>query len=519
MRMIPSELPERVVYCKKSKKLKRELKFALSEVEALCDQKGELVTRIENLIGLLDSRTNRCEGDERCKRMLDRVNLNPISGLPNHNSLDINLVNFFESNGKNSKSGAIVLLKLDNNFDILSIPKPQKSSVSSWLIHQIGLRLKERIGEGGVLYHIRNDEFLLHIFGVDSAAEFSSFLTKIGQQISKPHIFAGQRIEIGCAMGVTLYPKDGCNKNELLSNTDIALSEARKKNKNYAFFEPRMQDDILRTINTRNSIIQALERNSGEEADRQLYLAFQPIVNVSQMKENEPIIDNIDAEALIRWENPIDGNVPPDAFIPIAEETGIMDVIGKWVLYTAVAQIEEWKWQQIDSRLAINVSPRQFHNNDVIDSIQKIIRQGKVDPEKLQVEITENSFLDDPRDANKKIRRLKDLGIKVAIDDFGIGFSSINYLRQLPVDAIKIDRSFVSDLTASTQNRSIVKAIIAITREMGMINIAEGVETMEQLELLMQLGISTFQGFLFSKALSPDHYTKFYRKFKRNEDT
>lgn len=508
--MIPSELTRQSVNGEKSEKLRKELEFALNEVEALCGQQSELVERIENLVNLADRRS------EKCKEILNRVNFNPISGLPNRNSLDINLMNFFDPGGKNSKSGAIVLLQLDNNFNFLPIAKPRKSFVGNWLIYQTGLRLRECAGEGSSLYHIRNDEFLLHIFGADSAAKLSPFLARIGQQVSKPHIFAGQRIEIGCTIGAALYPNDGCSKSELLNNADIALSEARKKNMDYAFFEPRMLDDVLRVMNTRNSMIQALEKNSVDEIGRQLHLALQPIVSVSRMEENGPVVENIDAEALIRWKHPTDGNVPPDAFIPIAEETGIIVVIGKWVLYTAVTQIETWKWQQINSKLAINVSPRQFHNDDIIDSIQRIIEKRRINPEKLQVEITENSFLDDPHDATRKIRRLKDLGINVAIDDFGTGFSSINYLRQLPVDSVKIDRSFVGNLTTSTQNCSIVKAIIAITRELGMTNIAEGVETMEQLELLMGLGISTFQGFLFAKALSPDNYTKFYQRFKRS---
>jgi len=488
------------------KRLRKQLEFALNEVEALRSEQSELIAQVESLIDSVESQ------NVRCREIANRANFNPISGLPNHNSLDLNLMNFFDSEEKNSKSGAIVLLQLDNNFNIFS--KAQNSSISSWLIYQTGLRLKEYIGGDGSIYHVRDDEFLLHIFRVISAVDFASFLIKIGQQVSKPHSLAGQYIVIGCAMGTALYPEDGNNKNTLLNNADIALSEARKKNKNYAFFEPRMLDDAVKLMNTRSSMIQALEENTVDEIGKQLYLILQPMVRVNRIEENTPIIEKIDAEALIRWQHPIDGNVPPDAFIPIAEETGIIVLIGKWVLYTAATQIEAWRLQQINSKLAINVSPRQFRNDDLVDSIQRIINQRGINPEKLQIEITENSFLDDPHDATRKIKLLKDLGINVAIDDFGTGFSSINYLRQLPVDAVKIDRSFVGDLTKSAQSYSIIKAIIAITQELGMINIAEGVETMEQLKLLMQLGISTFQGFLFSKALSSEDFAEFYLRYK-----
>ncbi|VDB01064.1 diguanylate cyclase/phosphodiesterase (GGDEF & EAL domains) with PAS/PAC sensor(s) [Olavius algarvensis spirochete endosymbiont] len=504
--MIPSEINKQSANSEKFKKLGKQLESALNEVETMRKQQNELVTHVEKLVSSVE-RQNSIR-----KEILKRANFNPISGLPNHNLLDSNLMSFFDSGKGDSKPGALVLLQLDNNFDMIS--KTQESLIGSWLVYRTGLRLRKYIGKNGSVYHIRDEKFLLHIFKANTATEFAPFLIKIDRQISKPYIFASQHIVIGCVIGATLYPTDGNNKNALLNNADIALSEARRKNRNYAFFEPKMLDDAVRMMKTRSSMIQALEKNAVDKISKQLYLNLQPIVSISQIKKNKPIIENINAEALIRWRHPIEGNVPPDAFIPIAEETGVIIVIGKWVLYKAAAQIEVWEWQQIKSKLAINVSPRQFHNDDLIDSIRRIIKNRRINPEKLQIEITENSFLDDPYDATKKISRLKDLGISVAIDDFGTGFSSINYLKQLPVDAVKIDRSFVEDLTTSANGYSIVKAIIALTQELGMTNIAEGVETWEQLELLMQLGISTFQGFLFSKALSPDDYAEFYRRYK-----
>jgi EAL domain-containing protein (putative c-di-GMP-specific phosphodiesterase class I) len=263
-----------------------------------------------------------------------------------------------------------------------------------------------------------------------------------------------------------------------------------------------------------NSIIKALEEQSLKEIDKQFYINMQPIVTVSSMSEGKPVIDRIDAEALIRWKHPEKGVITPDTFIPIAEETGLIIIIGKWVLYAATSQIETWaETNHIDSRLAINVSPRQFNNDDLIDSIERIIEFRNISPGNLQVEITENSFLEDPEEAARKINKLKDIGIKIAIDDFGTGFSSVNYLRKLPVDVVKIDRSFITDITTSQQDRSIVKAMIAMTAELGMVNVVEGVETIEQLELLMKFGIQKFQGFYFSKALSPGEYLKFYTKY------
>ncbi len=262
-----------------------------------------------------------------------------------------------------------------------------------------------------------------------------------------------------------------------------------------------------------NSIIKALEEQSLKEIDKQFFINMQPIVTVSSIENGIPVIERIDSEALIRWRHPEKGIITPDTFIPIAEETGLIIIIGKWVLYTATSQIEVWSnTDHIDSRLAINVSPRQFNNDDLIESIERIVRFRAIDPGSLQVEITENSFLEDPEEAARKINKLKDIGIKIAIDDFGTGFSSMNYLRKLPVDVVKIDRSFIMNITTSQQDRSIVKAMIAMTAELGMVNVVEGVETIEQLELLMKFGIRKFQGFYFSKALNPEDYRKFYEK-------
>ena len=166
----------------------------------------------------------------------------------------------------------------------------------------------------------------------------------------------------------------------------------------------------------------------------------------------------------------------------------------------------------IESKLSINASPRQFNDNDLIESVHRIIKYNKVDPSKFQIEITENSFLDDPEEAVKKIKKLKDLGVGIAIDDFGTGFSSINYLRKLPVDVVKIDRSFITKIETSHRYRSIVKAIIAMSEELGMSNVVEGVENINQLKILYDFGIKNFQGFYFSKALEMEKFNGFYKE-------
>ncbi|RKX81234.1 MAG: diguanylate cyclase [Spirochaetes bacterium] len=487
--------------------LKSNLIKARKDLQKIRRHNDSLVSQVNNLLHFIN------EQNRRKRELQQRISINPKTGLGNHNMMDQDLQSFFGTIMEDSDQvpGALVLIKLDNNYDIIT--KTLKPSVSEWIIYQISSRLKEILSDSTPIYHTRDDEFILLIKDKGSSEELKALLDDIYQQISKPHIFSGYHIVINCIIGVSFYPENGMSKSSLLNNADIALTYAKKNNKNHVFFSEHMKEEVVQKMELQNSIIKALEEQSLKEIDKQFFINMQPIVTVSSIENGIPVIERIDSEALIRWRHPEKGIITPDTFIPIAEETGLIIIIGKWVLYTATSQIEVWSnTDHIDSRLAINVSPRQFNNDDLIESIERIVRFRAIDPGSLQVEITENSFLEDPEEAARKINKLKDIGIKIAIDDFGTGFSSMNYLRKLPVDVVKIDRSFIMNITTSQQDRSIVKAMIAMTAELGMVNVVEGVETIEQLELLMKFGIRKFQGFYFSKALNPEDYRKFYEK-------
>jgi len=487
--------------------IRSDLIKAKKDLQKIRRHNDSLVSQVNNLLHFIN------EQNRRKRELQQRISINPKTGLGNHNQMDQDLHNFFGSlmDEPEQTPGTLILIKLDSNYDIIT--KTLKPSVSEWIIYQISSRLKEILSESTPIYHTRDDEFVLLIKDMGNSKELETLLEDIYRQISKPHIFSGYHIVINCIIGVSFYPDNGVSKGSLLNNADIALTYAKKNNRNYVFFSEYMKQEVVQKMELQNSIIKALEEQSLKEIDKQFFINMQPIVTVSSMMNGKPVIERIDAEALIRWRHPEKGIITPDTFIPIAEETGLIIIIGKWVLYTATTQIEAWsEVDHIDSRLAINVSPRQFNNNDLIDSIERIIKSRAINPGNLQIEITENSFLEDPEEAARKINKLKDIGIKIAIDDFGTGFSSVNYLRKLPVDVVKIDRSFITDITTSQQDRSIVKAMIAMTAELGMVNVVEGVETLEQLELLMKFGIRKFQGFYFSKALSPEDYQDFYEK-------
>ncbi len=487
--------------------LRGELVQAQKELKKVRRHNDSLASQVNNLVQLIN------EENRRKRNLQQRISINPKTGLPNHNKMDQDMQAFFGSymEQPEQQPGAIVLIKLDNNYDIIS--KTLKSSVSEWIIYQIATRLKEILNEETPVYHTRDDEFIVMLADKGTKETLKSVLRDIIEQFAKPHIFSGYHITINCVIGAVFYPANGGNKSSLLNNADIALTFAKKNNKPYIIFADHMREAVVQKMELQNSIIKALEEQSLKEIDKQFFIHMQPIMTVNELKDGLPVVKRMDAEALIRWRHPEKGIITPDTFIPIAEETGLIIIIGKWVLYTATAQIEAWSNKDnIDSRLAINVSPRQFNNDDLIDSIKRIVEFRGIQADRLQVEITENSFLEDPDEAVRKINRMKDMGIRIAIDDFGTGFSSINYLRKLPVDVVKIDRSFITNIVENQQDRSIVKAMIAMTAELGMKNVVEGVETLEQLKLLMKMGINKFQGFYFNKALGPEDYLKRYRE-------
>ena len=487
--------------------LRKELARLRAEVTRVRRHNTSLASQVNNLLQVVK------EQDQKKRDLQERNTVNSKTGLPNRNMMDQELHTHFGSSSKSGirTPGALMVIKLDNNY--YNINKTLKPTVSEWIIYQIGVRLKEIIGENTPIYHARDDEFVVYLKDKGSQSAVIPILKKIFTHVTKPHIFSGYNITISCQIGVSFFPKNGAAKASLLNAADIALNHAKKNNRLCACYAEHMREAVVKNMELQNSIIKALEDQSLREIDTQFLIQMQPIVTVSEIVDNVPKIKVMNAEALIRWRHPKKGIIAPDTFIPVAEETGLIMIIGKWVLYTAAAQIESWsKIDGIDSSLAINVSPRQFNNDDLLESVERIINFRSIDPSRLQIEITENSFLDQPEEAGRKIAKLKDLGIRVAIDDFGTGFSSVNYLRKLPVDVVKIDRSFITNIVQSRQDRSIVKALIAMTAELGMSNVVEGVETLEQLQLLTEFGINTFQGYFFSKPLPPDEYNRFYTK-------
>ena len=477
-----------------------ELVNALEEErENLVSQLGQLALELKNL---------KKENSDLQRRVV----LNHKTGLPNHVKAneDVNLLLEKRLEADNLTPIAFILIKLNENFE--AINKALKPTISEWVLYQIGVRLTELCGMENLVYHTREDEFLIVFQDINDEQRLQMFLQLLNEEIKRPHIFSGYNISIDSSCGVSLFPKHGLDRNTLLHNSDIALSYAFKQKISYTIFTEEISDLVIEKMELQNSIIKALEKQAIKEIDKQFYLSYQPIVTI-EVWDNHYKISEIKSEALIRWNHPDKGGIRPDDFIPLAEETGLIIPLGNWVIFSAAKQLRDWKDQMHNHTvLSVNVSPRQFYNPDLVDTFIKLTENYEIDPCNLKIELTENSLIDNPVNAINKLNQLKDAGFSISLDDFGTGYSSLNYLKDLPVDTVKIDKSFVNKVHDSKLDHSILKGILYFIKELKLDLIVEGVESEDQLKTLVDLGCRSFQGFFFSKPLISEKFLEFKKE-------
>ncbi|WGR94226.1 EAL domain-containing protein [Bradyrhizobium sp. ISRA435] len=374
---------------------------------------------------------------------------------------------------------AVFCLDLDNFKqvnDTLGHP------VGDELLCAVADRLNACVREVDTVARLGGDEFAVIQCGIQNPEDTERLARRIVECVAAPYEVSGHRVVVGCSVGMSVSPGDGTTGEKLLKNADVALYRAKMEGRGtWRFFEPAMDASLQRR--------RALELDLREAmAKDEFALFYQPLYDLH--------LDRICGfEALLRWHHPKRGLVPPDQFIPIAEEIGLIVKLGEWVLNRACEQAVTWPSEM---KLAVNVSAAQFRDPGLIDIISGALAASKLPPRRLELEITESIFLANSTETIAMLHELKAQGLRIALDDFGTGYSSLSYLRSFPFDKLKIDKSFVRDATATHGSKSIVRAVISLGRSLGMTTIAEGVETVEQLDHMRAEGCNEAQGFLFS---------------------
>ncbi|MBF0359031.1 MAG: EAL domain-containing protein [Magnetococcales bacterium] len=395
------------------------------------------------------------------------------------------------------KSVGVMILDLDRFRQIndsLGVASGDK------LLCIVAERLTKCLRDSDSVARIGADEFGLLLSDIDEgpgAVRNSGFVAqKVYEALAESVRFGGKNVEITAALGITLYPQDGKNPEELLQNAETALGHARRGSRNnYQFFSHKMADVARRRFALESSLRQAVENS-------ELSIYYQPQLNMKSGKI-------IGAEALLRWIHPEHGVISPVEFIPVAEETGLILPIGDWVIRTACRQMAIWRDMKLSAiRVGVNLSAVQFQRQDIEKIIRESLEETSIDPANLDLEITESAIMDDVPKAVLMLNRIGDMGVKLSIDDFGTGYSSLSQLRHFPFKTLKIDRSFVTSIVEDDGNRAIVNAIIAMAHSLNQTVIVEGIETDAQLDIMRNLHCNEMQGYIFSAPVPADTFTK-----------
>ena len=374
-------------------------------------------------------------------------------------------------------------------------------AIGDELLKSVAKHLKNNVRKGDIVARLSGDEFALAIEGINAVEELERIIGKISHKLSQPHRLRGHEILSPASIGVTLYPLDSSTKTDLLKNADAAMYRAKQLGGNqYCFYTHDMSDRAHRRLELERHLRHALARG-------ELRVYYQPQVDVKTGKV-------VGVEALLRWQHPEYGLLPPVKFIHIAEETGLIFPIGLWVIEwaieTALRQLQQWHSQGFGQlRIAVNLSARQFLQRDVSQSMRKIMDETHFDPQFLSVEITENVAMNNIEGTARAVEQFKAMGAQVSIDDFGAGHSSMNHLQRLPVDSLNIDRSFIMNIAGREKDGATAKAIIGLAHGLGLRVIAEGVETPTQVEFLTSQNCDELQGHHFSPPVPAEQMTQF----------
>jgi diguanylate cyclase len=458
----------------------RAVKPSNDEVGLLCDGFNEMLAEIEERNEILRQRQSHLQ---------QLAHFDSLTRLPNRTLFYDRLSQALHYAHRTKENVAVIFIDLDHFKDVNDTLGHR---VGDLLLKDVADRLVDLIRGSDTVARLGGDEFTIFAQDVGNPGNACRVAQKIVEVFAEPFQLDGQQVYITASIGVTMYPTDGETVDELLKNADLAMYQAKEKGKNaFHLFNQDMQQRASQRLLLGNDLRHALE--AGE-----LSVCYQPKIDLLTGRLTG-------VEALVRWQHPLQGPIPPSSFIPLAEETGLIFPLGEWVLRTACQQGQAWQAAYGQGlRVAVNLSAVQFKRQDVVRTIGSILQETGLGPEFLEVELTETTLMQGNESTIKALLELRQMGIGIAIDDFGTGYSSLSYLRRFPIDTLKIDKSFTWNITKNEHDSVIIAAIIAMARGLKLNVVAEGVETVDQLRYLQEHGCNEVQGYLLSRPV-PAH--------------
>jgi len=445
--------------------------------------------------------TNEKETEEKLEH---RTNYDLVTDLPNWNLFLNRFINSLYTSGQENSHTALLFIGLDG---FKTINDTLGYTIGDKLLQETAIRFARILPPSATIARFSGDQFTAVLSGITDEDTVRIVAQNVLEALERPFDIENEEIYISCSIGICIWPGDGDDVETLLRNADSAMHKAKDLGRNtFHFFTP----DIDAKAQAKRAIERDL-RHALKEMD-QFHLVYQPIVDLEtgQMKS---------AEALIRWHCPDRGLVSPDQFIPLAEQSSMILPIGEWVLETACREIQDWsRTSETPFRVSINLSSRQFQDEDLPTMVKGVLERTGFDPNQLSLEITETLMMENIDEALAMLRELKSMGVRLSIDDFGTGYSSLNYLKSFPLDTLKIDRMFVRDVTTNPEDAAMVTAILTMALSLGLEVVGEGIETKEQNAFLSERGCHRGQGYYYSRPLRIEEFNFFAEKQEANCD-
>jgi diguanylate cyclase (GGDEF)-like protein/PAS domain S-box-containing protein len=457
----------------------------LSRAFLLRDDKGDANRVVGTHIDISEKKRQEA-------RILRQAHYDGLTGLPNRFLALDRLAQLIKEASRDSSKIAILFLDLDG---FKRVNDTLGHDIGDRLLVQAAARLQSAVRDGDSVCRLGGDEFVVLLRNLSELNDASTVAHNLNAQFSHPFNLEERELVVTTSIGIAVYPADGVTPTELLRNADTAMYHSKEQGRNtFNFFTQEMNINVSRSLEVEEQLLAALERN-------EFSVLYQPVIDLQTRRI-------ISAEALLRWNNPTLGMISPDEFIPVAEQTGAIVNIGRYVLQQAIENIRHW--QKIlgkEFQVAINLSPRQLRDAGLINFIQTLLRQNELEPDTIVLEVTEGVLMSGQQDVEQALMRLHKAGIKLAMDDFGTGYSSLSYLRKYPFDVLKVDRTFVSDITDDPGDFELVTASVLMAHGLGLKVVAEGVETESQLKLLHDIQCEYAQGYLFSRPVDVETFT------------